>query len=837
MNEWMGRTARFFKQGLMVASLAVLAACGSSGSSEPEPAPPPAAVVPTISAAPAAVALTAGQAATFSVTATGTAPFAYQWQREGVNITGATAATYSITAPTVADNGAKFQVVITNAAGSVTSAAAVLTVTAAAPTITTQPQSVTGVDGSTVSLSVAATGTGPLSYQWQKNGSNIANATQTSYATPPLTPADTGTAYSVVVTNGGGSITSASAVLTVNYLAVAITSQPAAVSVAQGATATFNAAATGSAPISYQWRKNGTAITGATAASYTTPATAAADDGALFTAVLTNPAGSVTTNAAKLTVNVGAVVPTIATAPASVTVSEGQVATFTTTAAGTAPFTYQWRRNGVDIASATAVSYTTAATVVADNAARFSVRVTNAAGTVTSAEAVLTVQSAASGLVGRNWAPGQLLETDDNVVRDRDYAIDDAGRVMVVFRKSNGSRDVLYVTRGTPNQSGQAAVWTTPVAIDLLAGAPVSTMSTVDYGLVMSPNGNALVYWYHSALCSITTYNVSGNCRYYYLARFTAASGTWSAPELIGDVPSPSFKVFFNDRGDIAMLGTGWVRTGTSGYASSRTLYMRNPAETSFRKQLLNDPAIGSNILNLDGSGNLLLASEYSQNSTTDIVAFRGTVAGGLGPFQILDTRGAAATLKLSTVGINGQQAVIWSQNNGTISTTYGATAAAAASPFTVVDLGFQIDSSLTLLTLVASDDGVIRYYEVGFFGSGRKRSQWTAATGWSAPVAMPSELYAYDTVVTRSGDILGVRSGGAWVTFDGSRNVIVQSFNTSPAYVLGFSKSYTGGGPVLAVNGVGFADIFDKFDTLPTPAVPAGDGRNIVNLWGVFLK
>jgi hypothetical protein len=432
MNEWMGRTARFFKQGLAIAGLAVLAACGSSGSSEPEPVPPPAAVVPTISAAPAAVALTAGQAATFSVTASGTAPFTYQWQREGVNIAGATAATYSITAPTVADNGAKFQVVISNAAGSVTSAAAVLTVNAViaptftsqpvgvtvtpgtpatfsvvvagsgpilytwqrngsdiagaanaatytltnptladsgasirvvvgnsagminsnsalltvapvvtAPTITAQPQSGNAADGSALTLSVAASGTGPFSYQWRKNGTAIASATQATYTTPLLTPADTGTAYSVVVTNGAGSVTSGNATVTVTYVAVAITTQPAAVSVAQGATATFTAAATGSAPISYQWRKNGAAITGATAASYTTPATVAADEGALFTAVVTNPAGSVTTNAARLTVNVAAVAPTIATAPASVTVSEGQAATFTTSAAGTAPFTYQ----------------------------------------------------------------------------------------------------------------------------------------------------------------------------------------------------------------------------------------------------------------------------------------------------------------------------------------------------------------------------------------------------------------------------------------------------------------------------------------------------------------
>jgi Immunoglobulin domain len=93
--------------------------------------------------------------------------------------------------------------------------------------------------------------------------------------------------------------------------APAITAQPTAQSIVIGQTATFTVAASGMAPISYQWQKNGAAIDGATSASYTTPATASADNGALFTVVVSNSAGNATSNAAKLTVSaVGAVVPT-----------------------------------------------------------------------------------------------------------------------------------------------------------------------------------------------------------------------------------------------------------------------------------------------------------------------------------------------------------------------------------------------------------------------------------------------------------------------------------------------------------------------------------------------
>jgi glucose/arabinose dehydrogenase len=91
---------------------------------------------PTISAQPANATVAAGQSATFAVTASGSAPLAYQWQRNGVNISGATARTYTLMT-TAADNGAMFRVLVSNASGSVLSASATLTVlTNNAPTAT-----------------------------------------------------------------------------------------------------------------------------------------------------------------------------------------------------------------------------------------------------------------------------------------------------------------------------------------------------------------------------------------------------------------------------------------------------------------------------------------------------------------------------------------------------------------------------------------------------------------------------------------------------------------------------------------------------------------------------
>jgi hypothetical protein len=355
------------------------------------------AVAPAIASQPASQIVTAGQTATFSVTASGTAPLTYQWLKNSANIGGATAASYTTPATIAGDTGAKFDVVVSNSAGSVASAVAILTVNAApvAPTITTQPANQTVTAGQTATFSVTATGTAPLSYQWQKNSANISGATAASYTTPATASTDNGATFDVIVSNAAGSKTSTSATLTVNAAAVAptITTQPVNQTVTVGQTATFSVTATGTAPLSYQWQKNSANISGATAASYTTPATASTDNGATFDVIVSNAAGSKTSTSATLTVNAAAVAPTITTQPTNQTVTVGQTATFSVAATGTAPLAYQWQKNSANIAGATAASYTTPATASTDNGSSFDVIVSNAVGSQTSTTATLTVNA------------------------------------------------------------------------------------------------------------------------------------------------------------------------------------------------------------------------------------------------------------------------------------------------------------------------------------------------------------------------------------------------------------------------------------------------------------
>jgi Immunoglobulin domain len=118
----------------VVALCSMVFACGGGGSGSE---PPPVSTTPSITTQPANQTVNVGQTATFSVTANGTAPLSYQWQKGGVAISGATSGSYTTPATQASDTGTTFTVTVTNAAGSVSSSAATLTVTTTVPPPTT----------------------------------------------------------------------------------------------------------------------------------------------------------------------------------------------------------------------------------------------------------------------------------------------------------------------------------------------------------------------------------------------------------------------------------------------------------------------------------------------------------------------------------------------------------------------------------------------------------------------------------------------------------------------------------------------------------------------------
>jgi hypothetical protein len=161
---------------------------------------------------PTSTTVVAGQTATFSVAVNSFLPVSYQWRKVNTNIPGATSATLVIANVQPAD-AANYRVVVSTTAGSLTSNWATLGVLVP-PMITQQPRDALTGAGKNVSFTVAATGTAPLTYQWQKNGALLPGETSARLQLQKVTAAHAGV-YTVLVSNPGGSTTSNPATLTV----------------------------------------------------------------------------------------------------------------------------------------------------------------------------------------------------------------------------------------------------------------------------------------------------------------------------------------------------------------------------------------------------------------------------------------------------------------------------------------------------------------------------------------------------------------------------------------------------------------------------------------------
>ena len=376
-------------------------------------------VKPVILTQPLSVTELEDAPVSFAVTATGD-DLSYAWQRKAADgeewtdidpeeVPSAATETLTLSA-TRERNGEQYRCIVTNAAGSAVSESALLTVKLK-PTIQAQPESVKASVGTAAVFTVTASGE-ELSYQWQytSNGVSWANVTnaacsgmQTEALTVPAITARNGFQYRCVVTNEAGSAVSEGATLTVPGKP-SLTEQPASVTAMAGTAAVFTVTASGE-ELSYQWQysTNGVSWANVTNAAcsgmqtemLTVPAITARN-GFQYRCKVTNAGGSVYSDAAILSVTAK---PNITTQPASVTAAAGTTVKFTVTAIGE-NLSYQWQysTNGTSWANVTNTACSgmktntlTVPAILARNGYQYRCKVTNAAGSVTSSAATLTV--------------------------------------------------------------------------------------------------------------------------------------------------------------------------------------------------------------------------------------------------------------------------------------------------------------------------------------------------------------------------------------------------------------------------------------------------------------
>jgi DNA-binding beta-propeller fold protein YncE len=260
-----------------------------------------------------------------------------------------------------------------------------------------------------------------------------------------------------------------------------ISTQPQSATVTIGQTASFSVTAAGSAPLSYQWTKNGTAISGATTASYTTPSTVAGDNGSAFAVTVTNSAGNITSSNAILTVSNPA--PSITAQPQNTAVATGATAAFAVTASSPSALSYQWQKNGATISGGpNTASYATPAVTANDAGSEFDVLVSNGASSVTSATALLGVNhtlgvvAGALGGIGHSDTAGPA--SNASFYAPAAVATDAAGNVYVADGNNNTIRKI------TPAGAVSTFVGT--------AGASGSTDGTGAAARFNSPGGLAV---------------------------------------------------------------------------------------------------------------------------------------------------------------------------------------------------------------------------------------------------------------------------------------------------------------------------------------------------------
>jgi hypothetical protein len=413
----------------------------------------------------------------------------YQWYNNGTAIAGATSSTY--TATTAANYTVKY---INGATSSSISTATTVTVNALPSATITPSGATTLTQGSSVTLN-AVTGAN-LSYQWNLNGTAIAGATSSSYVVTSSVVATLN--YTVTVTNtitNCVNLTSTPTVVTFGTIGTpSISNGAAPTTFCQGGSVTLTATSI-VAGYTYQWYNNGTAISGATSATYSATVSGA------FTFTQTN--GGVTSsmsNAINVTVNT----PTTATATAGGPTTFLQGSNVSLTSNTGTGFTYQWYNSTTLITGATSASFT------ATTSGSYNVRITDANGCISSASNTIFVNVTpintptitANGPT--TFCPGGNVILSSNVVVGVNYqwnlnGVAIAGATAATYQAVSAGNYTVTQSNGTyTTTSVSTSVAISMVNATITAGGPTTFFAGSDVSLTANAGAGFTYQWYNN---------------------------------------------------------------------------------------------------------------------------------------------------------------------------------------------------------------------------------------------------------------------------------------------------------------------------------------------------
>lgn len=502
--------------------------------------------------------------------------------------------------------------------------------------------------------------------------------------------------------------------------------------------------------------------------------------------------------------------------------------------------------------------------------------VTNGSGTMATAAVVnieVTCTDNPSPLAGRRWQPATQVFSSTANIRwfshepGLDVGLADDGAATVVFMQADsvGGREALRMAQGQPGAGTAAPVWSTPVVID--AAAPVESLSYRPR-LSVSPNGNAVVTWVSSQLCGTEGYGLpTQNCLFVYASRRLVGDTGWEAPVRVqtSNMTFGTAVPRINDRGDIAVLFHGMPTRTPALDAQRAAVALRTAAESSFRIQMFDGLPLGDLLtvndridIALDAASRVTVVGEVPNASATrDIVAYRGTVAGGFGTTptaEILDSRSASATFLGALTGLEGEVAVLWNQQTGTASTgTLISVFSPVSGSWVQTDLTPQVGNLSTRSWALRIPDGsdgstgTILVYR-GCSVVRRLNGVWQPLDSLPTDCGMTSGgILAMD----RNGNFIETASsGGLWRAYDAQSNTMVKTQPTGTAvandYVLGVAGDPRGPDSVLLTNyrmmalspsGHGLLMVSSEYSTMPTAAAPNGDSGAISNPWALYFK